>query len=55
MKDNSVKHLVYAEDVLWEIMQHPSRNISKSLIKQLVEKVIKEKEVTIGMCMPKAE
>lgn len=33
-------------------MQHPSKNISKGLVKQIVEQVVKEKEITIGMCMP---
>lgn len=49
---DSGKHMVYAEDVLWAIMQHPSKNITKGLVKQLVEQVVAEKEVTIGMCMP---
>ena len=39
------KHLVYAEDVVYEIMQHPSKNITKGLVKQLVDKVVEEKEV----------
>lgn len=41
------KHVVYAEDLLWEIMQYPSKNISKALIRQCVETVIKEKPVSI--------
>lgn len=41
------KHLVYAEDLLYEIMQHPSKNISKGLIRQCTAEVIKEKKVTI--------
>ena len=46
------KHMVYAEDILYAIMQHPSKNITKGLVKQIVEQVVAEKEVTIGMCMP---
>ena len=41
------KHLVYAEDLIYEIMQYPSKNISKSLINACADKVIKEKEVSI--------
>lgn len=47
------KHMVYAEDILWAIMQHPSKNITKGLVKQIVEQVVEEKEITIGMCMPR--
>lgn len=39
------KHMVYAEDILWEIMQYPSRNLTKGLVKQLIEKVMDEKEI----------
>lgn len=46
MKNNK-KHLVYAEDLLYEIMQYPSRNISKSLIKTCVDHVIADQEVSI--------
>lgn len=41
------KHLVYAEDMIYEIMMYPSRNLSKGLIKSCTEKVIKEKEVSL--------
>jgi hypothetical protein len=41
------KHLVYAEDLLWEIMQYPSHNISKGLIRSCTEKIIKEKQVSL--------
>ena len=47
MNTSNKKHLVYAEDLLWEIMQYPSRNISKSLVKACTDKVIKEQEVSI--------
>lgn len=52
MNENQKKHMVYAEDILWAIMQHPSKNITKGLVKQIIEQVVAEKEVTIGMCMP---
>lgn len=51
-KPETTKHMVYAEDILYAIMQHPSKNITKGLIKQIVEQVVEEKEVTIGRCMP---
>ena len=41
------KNLVYAEDLIYEIMQYPSKNISKALIRQCAEKVIAEKKVSI--------
>ncbi len=41
------KHVIYAEDLLWEIMQHPSKSISKSLIRECTDKVIAEKELTM--------
>ena len=41
------KHLVYAEDLIYEIMQYPSKSLSKGLINICAEKVIKEKEVSI--------
>jgi hypothetical protein len=40
-------HVIYAEDLLWEIMQYPSKNISKSLIRECTKKVIAEKEISI--------
>ncbi len=49
---NSNKHMIYAEDVLWALMQHQNKAITKSEIKAIVEQVVAEKEVTIGMCMP---
>ncbi len=54
MNKPETKHMVYAEDILYAIMQHPSKNITKGLIKQIVEQVVEEREVTIGMCMPTA-
>lgn len=48
------KHMVYAEDILQELMKHPDNAIYKGELKQIVEKVVREKEVTIGMCMPAA-
>ena len=41
------KHLVYAEDLIYEIMQYPSKNISKSLIRDCAKKVIVEKKISI--------
>lgn len=54
MKRNSEKHMVYAEDVLWALMQHPHKSIAKGEVKHIIDKVVEEKEVTIGMCMPYA-
>ena len=48
------KHMVYAEDILQELMKHPDNAIYKWELKQIIEKVVREKEVTIGMCMPAA-
>ena len=41
------KHLIYAEDLLYEIMQYPSSHISKRLIQECTTTVIKEREVSI--------
>lgn len=46
------KHLVYAEDVLYKLMQHPDNMIYKHELRELIDKVVKEKEVRIGMFMP---
>lgn len=46
------KHIVYAEDILRELMKHPDNAIYKRELKQIINKVVREKEVTIGMCMP---
>jgi hypothetical protein len=46
------KHMVYAEDILQELMNHPDNTIYKWELKQIIEKVVREKEVTIRMCMP---
>ena len=46
------KHMIYAEDILYELMQYPDNAIYKGEIRRLIEKVVDEKEVTIGMCMP---
>jgi hypothetical protein len=40
------KHLVYAEDVIYELMQHPDNAIYKYELRHLVEKVVKEKGIT---------
>ena len=39
------KHLVYAEDVIRELMQYPDNMIYKNELRRLVEKVVQEKEV----------
>ena len=41
------KHLVYAEDMMYEIMQYPSRDLSKKLIRHCTAEAIKNNEVTI--------
>ena len=46
------KHMVYAEDILQELMKHPDNAIYKWELKNIIDKVVREKEVTIGMCMP---
>ena len=45
------KHLVYAEDLIWEIMQYPSRNLSKRIIRDCAKRVIEEKQVSIWQHM----
>jgi hypothetical protein len=44
---NNKKHLVYAEDLIYEIMQYPSRDLSKSLIHKCTKDFIKEHSVSI--------
>jgi hypothetical protein len=46
------KHMVYAEDIMGAIMNHPDNAIYKWELKQIIDKVVRENEVTIGMCMP---
>jgi hypothetical protein len=41
------KHLVYAEDLVYEIMQYPSKSISKTLIRDIAEEVIATQSVSI--------
>lgn len=48
------KHMVYAEDILYKLMQYPDNRIYKYAIKELIDEVVAEKEITIGMCMPSA-
>ena len=52
MPDYKDRHMVYAEDILYAIMQHPNKTITKGEIKQIIEQVVEEKEVTIGRCLP---
>ena len=44
------KHMVYAEDILQELIKHPDNAIYKWELKNIIDKVVHEKEVTIGMC-----
>lgn len=48
------KHLVYAEDLLCELMQHPDNAIYKFELRQLITKFAEEHEVSIGSLMPTA-
>lgn len=41
------KHLVYAEDILYELMQYPNAMMSKGLIKAHILQAIQEREVNI--------
>lgn len=47
IKSIDKKHLVYAEDVLYKLMQHPDNMIYKHELRELIDEVVKEKEVTI--------
>ena len=47
-----VKHLVYAEDVLCELTQHPDFVSHKQELDRLINKIVKEKEVSICTFMP---
>ena len=40
------KHLIYAEDLLYELMQYPGNRLSKRAVAICYETVIKEKEVS---------
>lgn len=44
---NSEKVLVYAEDVLMELMQYPNKQLSKGVVKSIIDSVVKEKAVKI--------
>ena len=41
------KHLVYIEDVMYEIMQYPNRTMTKSVIKDCATEAVKNHSVTI--------
>ena len=41
------KHLVYAEDVLYKLMQHPDNMIYKHELRELIDEVVEEKEVAV--------
>lgn len=42
------KHIVYAEDVVYKLMQYPYSSIPKGEIRKLVEAVAAEQEVNIN-------
>ena len=50
------KHMVYAEDILQELMKHPDNMIYKWELKNIIAKVVQEKEITfrmlLQMCTP---
>ncbi len=48
------KHLVYAEDIIQELMQYPDNAIYKHELRRLVEKVVTEKEVAFNAFFPYA-
>ena len=41
------KRLVYAEDILYELMQYENSNVPKSVIKRIINKVAREREVAV--------
>lgn len=45
--ENNGKHLVYAEEILYKLMQYPDSELSKHVIRKLVDEVIEENEVII--------
>lgn len=51
---NRKKHIVYAEDIIWALMQYPDSTMSKSAIKSTINEVVKEKEVAIESLMSTA-
>lgn len=48
------KHMVYAEDIISKLMKYPDNAIYKYELNRLINEVVAEKEVTLGMCMPTA-
>ena len=46
------KHMVYAEDIIQELMNHPNNMIYKYELKQIIEKVAEAREIVINTCMP---
>ena len=45
------KHVVYAEDIMQELMKHPDNAIYKWELKNIISKVAREKETTFSRCM----
>lgn len=46
--------MVYAEDIISKLMMYPDNAICKHELRRLINEVVAENEVTIGMCMPTA-
>ena len=44
---NAERTLVYVDDVLMELMQYPNKQMSKSVVKSIIDSVVKEKAVKI--------
>ena len=40
------KHMIYAEDIIQELMSYPDNSIHKYELRRLVDKVVAEKEIT---------
>ena len=45
---NKTKHLIYAEDLLWELMQYPDSTLNKTMIKSIIETCMLDNEVKVG-------
>ena len=41
------KHVIYAEDLIDEIMKYPSRDFSKALIRHCAAAVVEDKQVSL--------
>ena len=45
---NKTKHLIYAEDLLWELMQYPDSTLNTTMIKSIIETCMLDNEVKVG-------